>query len=65
MKVYLIVRAALEENGNHVNTTLMKAFQDKAKAVEFMSKTPAVWNEKIDGVNYVCEIAIHEVELEQ
>ena len=65
MKIYTVVRAALQEMGEFTMVTTERAFVDKAKAEAYVGAGPTVWNEKIQNVNYVCERAIHEVELEQ
>jgi len=64
MKIYVVVRAALQEFGEFTMVTTEAAFKDKVKAEEFVRRGPTVWNEKIQNVNYVCERAFHEVELE-
>ncbi len=64
-KIYVIVRAALQEFGEFTMVTTEAAFTDKSKAEAFVAKGNAVWNEKFQNVNYVCERVIHEVELEE
>lgn len=63
VKIYVVVRAALQEFGEFTMVTTEKAFTDKSKAEAFVKAYPVTWNENLQGVNYVCERAIHEVDL--
>lgn len=65
MTIYVVIRAALQEMGEFTMVTSERAFTDKNKAEAYVKAHPTVWHENVQGVNYVCERAIHEVELEQ
>lgn len=65
MKIYIVIKAALQEMGEFTLVSTEKAFQSKDKAEAYVKTFPsAVWNEKINSIPCVVELAIHEIELE-
>lgn len=64
MKVYVIVKSGLQENGDFTLATTEKVFQDKAKAEAYMASNPVIWQETMNNVKFYCERAIFETELE-
>ncbi len=64
MKVYVIMKVALQEMGEFAMGSIEKIFDDKAKAEAFVKNKNAIWTESNQGVNYYCERSITESEVE-
>jgi hypothetical protein len=63
-KIYVVIKSGLHELGEMSIATSEAAFSTKEKAEAYMKAHPTVWNEKVNNVNFFCERAIHEVELD-
>ena len=64
MKIYVIIKAALQANGEFTKVQTEKAFSDKQKAEDYFKVQKNTWVENENGVTFLCERAIHEVEME-
>ena len=64
MKVYVIMKVALQEIGEFAMGSIEKIFDSQAKAEAFMKSKQAVWTESNQGVSYYCERTITEAEVE-
>jgi len=65
MEIFVVIKAALQSGGEYTLVSTEKAFSDKAKAEEYIKTLPTVWVEKINGLDFYCERAIHIVELDK
>lgn len=64
MKIYIVVKAGLEEMGTLMLASVERAFTDKARAAEYIKGLPAVWRERLGDLDYNCERSVIEVDLE-
>jgi hypothetical protein len=64
MKVYVIMKVALQELGEFSMGSIEKIFDTQAKAEAYVKGKNAIWTENNQGVNYYCERSITESEVE-
>jgi hypothetical protein len=64
MKLYVVLRVALQGLGEFSMSSIELATTDEQKALDFMSQKPSAWSETIQNVQYFCERSVCEVELE-
>lgn len=63
--IYVVIRMALQEDGDLAWCAAEKAFATKEGAEAWFKGKPVVWAETIDDIYCNCQRAIHPVEIEQ
>ena len=65
MKVYVVLKAALQSFGEFSKTNVESVHLDKLQAEANLTKGQTAWQETLDGVVYICERSVCELDTEE
>lgn len=63
--IYVIIKGGKEITGESVICATEAAFRNKDLAMQYLRGQQIVWEEVINGSEFQCERAIHEVNLHE
>jgi hypothetical protein len=64
MKIYVVLKCAINQHGTLSKGATEAAFSDPEKAKAFLKDKPVIWEETSDQMLWYCERGVHETELD-